>query len=413
MSATVQRHVAHRVHEALGDTRIVVIQGARQVGKSTLAAQIAQERHGRLVTLYDDDARYQAEADPVAFVSQNAGKLLVIDEVQRAPRLILALKRAVDEDTTPGRFLLTGSANLLQLPATEDSLAGRAESINLHGFSQGELAGHRETFVDLLLAGDLRNGYRTTTTRADYLAIAEAGSYPDALSHTRPRRRSTWLRNYVDRVTTRDAEELSTLKHLSDLPQILRLLAARTATELNVTNIASALEMPRRTLDPYLDLLDKLYLTGRIPAWATNVSKRVVSRPKIVLLDTGLAAHLAGVSSKAPVCADLAGQLLETLVAGEIRKQLTWSDEFATLHHYRSHSGAEVDLILATPDGRIAGIEVKAASGASAADAKWLAQLRDKVGERFVAGVVLHTGSMAGSLGDRLTSAPLDIMWKA
>lgn len=413
MTTTVARHVAPRVYEALEDTRIVIIQGARQVGKSTLASQIAQTLGGKLVTLDDDDARFQADADPAGFVAQNPGALLVIDEVQRAPRLTLALKAAVDADPSPGRFLLTGSANLLQLPGTEDSLAGRAESLELHGFSQGELAGHREQFVDRLLSGDTFAGYTSTASRADYLAIAEAGSYPDALSRSTPRRRSRWLANYVARVTTRDAEDISTLQHLSELPAILKLVAARTATELNVTNLASDLAMPRRTLDPYLDLLETLYLAQRIPAWATNLSKRVVSRPKIAMLDTGLAAQLVGVSSKAPVTADMAGQLLETLVAGELLRQRSWCEEQVDVYHYREHTGAEVDLILATPDGRVAGIEVKAASGANAADAKWLAALRDKLGARFMGGMVLHTGTTAGSLGDRLTSAPLDLLWKA
>lgn len=413
MTAPVARNIAPKVYESLGDTRIVIIQGARQVGKSTLATQIAKARGGKVVTLDDDDTRFQADADPAAFVAQHPSGLLVIDEIQRAPRLNLALKVAVDADPRPGRFLLTGSADLLQLPGSEDSLAGRAESVELHGFSQGELAGHREGFIDRLLAGNTFGGYQSTASRADYLAIAEAGSYPDVLSRSTPRRRSQWLANYVARVTTRDAEEISTLKQLSELPTILKLMAARTATELNVANLASDLAMPRRTLDPYLDLLETLYLVRRIPAWATHRSRRVVSRPKIVMLDTGLAAQLVGVSSKSPVAADMASQLLETLVAGELTRQRSWCDEQVDLYHYREHTGAEVDLVLATPDGRIAGIEVKSASGANASDAKWLAALRDKVGERFVGGIVLHTGTTAGSLGDRLTSAPLDLLWKA
>ncbi|MCB2412008.1 ATP-binding protein [Demequina sp. TTPB684] len=413
MTDSVARYVAPRVHEALDDTRIVIIQGSRQVGKSTLAATIARERNGRIVTLDDDAARFTAEADPVAFVAQHPNGLLVIDEVQRAPRLNLALKRAVDTDQAPGRFLLTGSADLLRLPGTEDSLAGRAESIELFGFSQGELIGHVEQFIDRLLSGKPFASYTSSLNRTDYMEIVERGSYPEALSRTTSRRRSQWLGSYATRVTTRDAEDVSTLRHLSELPRILKLVATRTATELNVTSVASDLEMPRRTLDPYLDLLDTLYLTQRIPAWHTNLTKQVVSRPKITLLDTGLAAHLLGTQSGASLAADRAGPLLETLVAGELRRQLGWCDESAELFHYRDRHGAEVDFILATPDGRIAGIEVKAASGANAHDARWLAMLRDRLGDRFVRGVVLHTGSSAGSLGDRITSAPIDLLWNA
>lgn len=372
-----------------------------------------------MVTLDDNDQRVQAEADPVAFVEQHPHGLLVIDEVQRVPRLALALKLVVDRDPRPGRFLLTGSANLNRLPATEDSLAGRAEDVELHGFSQGELASSRERFIDRLLAGDTFTGYTSVLTRADYLVLAEAGSYPEALAREPGKRRRLWLSNYATRIATRDAEEISGLQRLSELPTLLQLLAARTATELNVTSVASELGMPRRTLDPYLDLLETLFLIQRIPAWHNKAwhnktSRRLVSRPKIALLDTGLAARLAGVTAGPGAdFGGLTGPLIETLVGGELRRQLGWTEEQAELFHYRDHEGAEVDFILATPDGRIAGIEVKAASGANAHDARWLAMLRDRLGERFVRGVVLHTGSSAGSLGDRITSAPIDLLWNA
>ncbi len=297
MEHLVTRHAAVAVEEALADTRIVVIQGARQVGKSTLARRVAQSRNSRMVTLDDNDQRVQAEADPVAFVEQHLHGLLVIDEVQRVPRLALALKLVVDRDPRPGRFLLTGSANLNRLPATEDSLAGRAEDVELHGFSQGELAGSRERFIDRLLAGEDFTGYTSSLTRADYLVLAEAGSYPEALAREPGKRRRQWLSNYAARIATRDAEEISGLQRLSELPTLLRLLAARTATELNVTSVASELGMPRRTLDPYLDLLETLFLIQRIPAWHNKTSRRLVSRPKIALLDTGLAARLAGVTA--------------------------------------------------------------------------------------------------------------------
>ena len=414
MERLVTRHATVAGEEALADTRIVVIQGARQVGKSTLARRVAQSRNSRVVTLDDNDQRVQAEADPVAYVQQHPHGLLVIDEVQRVPRLALALKLVVDRDPRPGRFLLTGSANLNRLPATEDSLAGRAEDVELHGFPQGELAHSRERFIDRLLAGDAFTGYTTSLTRADYLVLAEAGSYPEVLAREPGKRRRQWLSNYAARIATRDAEEISGLQRLFELPTLLTLLAARTATELNVTSVASELGMPRRTLDPYLDLLETLYLIQRIPAWHNKSSRRLVSRPKIALLDTGLAARLAGVTAGPGAdFGGLTGPLIETLVGGELRRQLGWTEEQAELFHYRDHEGAEVDFILATPDGRIAGIEVKAASGASVHDARWLAMLRDRLGERFVRGVVLHTGSSAGSLGDRITSAPIDLLWNA
>lgn len=203
---------------------------------------------------------------------------------------------------------------------------------------------------------------------------------------------------------------------LSELPHILRLLAARNGEELNVANLANATGIPTRSLAPLLDLLETLYLTQRIPAWSTNLSKRAVSRPQATLLDGGLAARLVNVSAAgaSPATnAEVAGHLLEGFVAGELRRQLTWADEPTRMFHFRDHDGPEVDLILETPDGRVAGIEVKPAAHARPHDARWMAKLRDKLGRRFVGGLVLHTGSLGGSLGDRIAAVPMDVLWSA
>lgn len=414
MATEVQRHVKPRVLEALADTRIVVVQGARQVGKTTLMNAVVSEVGGRVMTLDDDVTRATAQADPVGFLQQNSGALLAIDEVQRAPELTLALKLLVDRDPRPGQFLLTGSANLLRLPATEDSLAGRAESVELHGFSQGELAGHRERFIDRLLSGERFVGHSSSLTRRDYLDRAVAGSYPEALRREAGRRRNQWLDNYINRIVERDASEISHLQRLGELPVVLRMLAARGSEELNLADVARDTGIPVRTLGPYIELLETLYLVQRIGAWSTNLSKRVVSRPKASLLDSGLAARLAGVSAdsaSSPTHAGFAGHLLEGFVAGELRRQRGWSEDQVRISHFRDYAGDEVDLILEADDGRIAGIEVKASSSVNAKDAKWLAKLRDRLGDRFVAGVVLHTGQTSGPLGDRLAALPIDVLW--
>lgn len=400
--------------ESLADTRVVVVQGARQVGKTTLVAQVVERLAGRLVTLDDDLTRNAAQADPGGFLRQNPGGLLAIDEVQRVPELVLGLKLAVDRDSRPGRFLLTGSANLLRLPAMQDSLAGRAENVDLYGFSQGEVAGVQERFVDRLLGAESLEGHHSYLTREDYLDRACTGGYPEALSRPEGRRRAAWFDNYLRRIVERDAPDISGLHRLGDLPLLLRLLAARNAEELNVANLASHAGIPVRTLDPYLELLETLFLIHRLPAWSTNLSKRVVSRPKIALLDTGLAARLVNISAAGAAVnanAQIAGHLLEGLVSAELRRQLTWSEHDARMFHYRDHGGAEVDLILETDDGRIAGIEVKATSNVLARDTRWLSQLRDRLGSQFVAGVVLHTGTTSAPFGPRITAAPIDIIW--
>lgn len=415
MSA-VARHAKPRVLEALGDTRIVVIQGARQVGKTTLIQEIVDERAGRLVSLDDPLNSRAAREDPIGFLELASDHILAIDEVQRVPELILALKYIVDRDTRPGRFLLTGSANLLKLPAAEDSLAGRTESIELHGFSQGELTGYVEHFVDRLMAGERFAEHTSSLLRQDYLERAIAGGYPEALSRQPGRRRDQWLDNYVNSIVRREADEVSNLQRVAELPLILRVLAARNSGELNIADVARDTQIPARTLTPYLELLQTLYLTQNIPAWATNLAKRVVAKPKVSLLDTGLAARLINVSAQGSspgANPDAAGALLEGFVAGEIRRQLTWSEETVRLGHFRDQYVGEVDLVLETPDGRVAGIEVKSTATPSAKDTKGLAYLRDKLGPRFVAGLVLHTGRNAVPFGDRIAAVPMDVLWTA
>jgi uncharacterized protein len=409
-----ERHVAERVVDALTDTPVVVIQGARQVGKSTLAAVIAGASTGStLVTLDDEPVRRAASADPAGFIEALDG-LVVIDEIQRVPELILAIKARVDRNRRAGQFLLTGSANLVRLRSIQDSLAGRAETIELFGFSQGELTGRRDRFVDRLFDGVLSVGWSSDLARADYLERACVGAYPEAVRR-QPRRRGAWFDSYVSRIVERDAADVSGLQRLGDLSRLLRLVAARNATELNQADLAADAGFPTRTLGPYLDLLDNLYLTWRIPAWSTNLTSRVVGKPKIVLLDSGLAAnlvHLSPASMHPTRHPEPAGPLLEAFVIGELRRQTTWCDEPVRIHHYRDRAGPEIDVIVEHADGRVAAIEIKATSSLGANATRWLNQLRDRLGNRFTQGVVLYTGSTALPVGERVTAQPIAALWR-
>lgn len=416
MHRFIDRHLAPVVRESLDAFRIVEIQGARQSGKTTLAQQIATERAGRLVTLDDPLLRAAAADDPLTFVEQHPTGLLVIDEMQRVPDLVLALKQTVDRDPRPGRFLVTGSANLLRLPAVQDSLAGRAVGVELHGFSQGEVCGHVERFIDRVFAGDRFLGHQSTWTKADYLEAITAGSYPEAVALTAGRSRDRWFDSYLTRIVERDAPDIADGRRLADLPLVLRMIAARNADELNIADIAKESAIPATTITRLIDLLETLYLVQRLPAWGTNLTKRVVRRPKAMLLDTGLAARLVNATTSAlgpGLTAESVGHLFEGFVATELRRQREWSDLRPTISHYRAHAAEEVDLILETGDGRIVGIEVKASARVSAHDARHLATLRDKLGGRFVGGILLHTGRTAAPFGDRVTAAPLDTLWTA
>lgn len=409
-----RRFAQDLVEATLADTPITVIQGARQVGKSTLAREVIAKRDATMVSL-DAAAVYNAaQTDPDAFVRQRAG-LLAIDEVQRVPELILAMKDAVEEDRRPGRFLITGSANLLEIPGTQESLAGRAETVVLYGLSRGEIEGKREDFVDLLMAGDTGQlqRRRSDLTRDEYLEILCAGSYPEPMART-GRRRGAWFDNYLQRVVSRDAHEVSRLHHLDRLPALVSLLAANNAGELVKVRIADDAGIPSGSVQAYIDLLETLYLIQQIPAWGNNLTGRVVGRPKVALLDTGLAARLNNVTPAAMgpgLVSDAAGSLFEAFVAGELKRQLVWSNTDACIFHFRDRNGPEVDLVLEDSRRRVAGVEIKAARTVNRADFHGLEFLREKLKGRFALGVLLYTGPEVLPFGDRLWAMPHSALW--
>ncbi len=411
--AYMPRGVEPNVRAALSDTPIVVVQGARQVGKSTMLQRVAGSLDMPVLTFDDAATRQLAAQDPRGFLDRHPGGLAV-DEVQRVPEILLDMKAAVDRDRRPGRFLLSGSADLLRLRGVHDSLAGRAETIVLEGFAQLERSGGgAATFVDRAFgSGRLVEG-TPDVTREQYLELICAGSYPEALGRSGARR-DAWFASYLERIIDRDAPEVAGLQRLRDLPTLLRLLAARNAVELNATRLAGDAQFPARTIEPYLDLLETLYLVHRIPSWSTNLGKRVVARPKAVLADTGLVAHLVNTSAADLVRGanpSILGRLVEGFVIGEIRRQLGWSDVRARLFHFRDHGGAEIDLVCEAADGRVVAIEVKATARPNPHDARWLVAARDRLGDRFARGVVLHLGAEVQEMGDRIDAAPLGTLW--
>lgn len=408
----IPRLIHSRVSEALTDTRIVVIQGARQVGKSTLAAAVTADSGGVAVTLDDPITRDFAASDPTGFVDQAPNSTLVIDEIQRVPELVIALKSAVDRNGRPGRFLVTGSADLLALSTTQESLAGRAERIGMRPFSQREWAHRTGSFIDTAFSGNLLRDHESTMDRAGYLHLACAGGYPKALQRTTARRREDWYIAYIDQIVKRDAADVSGLQRLADLPRLLRLIAARMGSTMVWSSLATDAAIPRRTLDPYVALLETLYLIDVIPAWSLNVTARQVKQPKVFPSDSGIAAALLGTSAAAlgPM-SPLAGPMLECFVVSEILRQLGWADQRATAHHYRDSRGQEVDLVLETPDGRVVAIEVKAAATVQGRDTAGLSLLRDRLGDRFVAGFIAYAGQTAVAAGDRVTALPIDALW--
>jgi predicted AAA+ superfamily ATPase len=406
----IDRAAAGIVETALADTPVVVLNGPRQVGKTTLARQLRYPGTHAFATLDDEANRLAARTDPRSFISRLVDTF-VIDEAQLEPALFRAVKAEVDRDRRPGRFLLTGSSRLLSAPDMAASLVGRVETVDLWPFSQGEMAGTLDNFIDLLFEEPLELVRNTDLDRRQVLERVLAGGYPEVIARQTARRRG-WFDAYVTTITQSVVRDLAAIERLAEIPKLLRLAAARTGNELNVSAIANELGLPGRTTDGYLALLSQAFLVDLVPAWSTNLSRKVIRRPKLVLTDSGLAAHLIGATAATlDQIGGPFGQLLETFVANEIRKQLTWSTDKPSLWHFRDRDGAEVDLVLEHPDGRVIGIEVKATSTPSARDLRGLRFLSDRLGDRFHFGVLLHTAPDATRFGPNVAALPVSSLW--
>ena len=407
------RHQMHRVREALGDTRVVFVAGPRQAGKSTLAGMVVADTTGALSLNLDDEAtRRAASTDPAGLIQSDG--LVFIDEVQRVPELLLAIKSRVDREPRSGRFLLTGSADVLHLPRVADVLPGRMEIVDLWPFSQGEIRGRIERFIDR--AFNAWEGVRIVADadRRNYLDLAAAGGFPEVVLRTEPRRRTAWFEAYAGALVQRDLAAISAVERGTDMARLLRLVAARSGQLLNIDNLARDAAMPPSTARRYIALLELAFITIQVPAWATSRTTRAVHAPKLFLSDTGLLMHLLGATpaSLAPPAGD-AGSVIETLVATELCKQLAWSIDRPSIHHYRSRDGLEVDFILESADGRIVGIEVKSAATVRQRDFSGLRHLADRVGEKFRAGLVLYAGHDSLPFGDHMWCTPISALWQA
>jgi len=394
----------------LADTPVVLLNGARQTGKTTLAQAIAEKSGAQYFTLDDAATLALAAGDPAGFIRNLSGPV-VLDEIQKAPDLFPAIKLAVDKNRAPGRFLLTGSANVMTLPRLSESLAGRMEVIPLFPFSAGERAGKREGFVKRLFSGSIAK-WKRASTAGDLPARLALGGYPEAVQRKTAARRSAWFASYISTILQRDVRDLARVDALHALPNLLKLLAARASSLLNLADVGRDAGLPYTTLTRYLALLETVFLVHRLPAWSPNLGKRLVKAPKLHLVDTGLACHLIGADARRlGEERPLLGRMLETFVVGELRKQLSWTAPQMTLCHFRSAAGAEVDVILETPDGAIAALEVKSSSTATASDFAAINALRGQLGKRLRAGVVLYLGDQLVPFGDKLWLAPLPLLW--
>lgn len=411
----VARALTPRLLTALADTPAVMLVGPRQAGKSTLVQSLAAGAHpARYVNLDDLRTLEAAHNDPVGLIEKMDGSM-VIDEIQRAPELLLPIKAAIDRERLPGRFMLTGSAQVMLLPTVSESLAGRVEIHTLWPFSQAEMEGTPGGFAEMMLDADelARPGPLPEVSREELIERIVRGGFPEAVSR-KGGRRDEWLAAYLTTIVQRDLRELANVERLAQVPAVLSSLAARIRAPLNTTELGSSVGVPRTTLHRYLTLLEHVFLVRRLPSWHTSRIKQITKAPKLLICDSGLLVHLLRADRRRLAADDsLLGTVLECFVGMELTKQLSAAGTRASLLHMRSATGAEVDFVIEGPDGRVAGIEVKSSTTVRGEDFKHLASVRDRIGERFVRGVVLYPGAEHLPFGERLQAWPLSALWAA
>jgi uncharacterized protein len=410
-----RRHILQNVLTSLADTPAVFIRGPRQAGKTTLVQQISAEYYpATYVTLDDLTVLAAVTQDPVAFV-KNTPKPVIVDEVQRAPDLLLAIKEDIDRNRVSGRYLLTGSGNVLTLPRVSDALVGRMEVITLWPLSQGEIEGHKEDFVDRAFHRDPSELSASMSHAAgDIGARILRGGYPEPLGRADMSRRTAWFDAYITTLLERDVRDLSQIQDLAALPRLLQLLATRSASLFNQSEMSRSTTIPNSTLGRYLNLLQAIFLIQTLPAWSGNLGKRLVKAPKVFLVDTGIACHLLGIENETFLRDhSLAGNLLENFVVCEIIKHLSWTNHRVRPFHFRSHTGQEVDLVLEDAAGRMVGIEIKFADTVSVKHFKGLQNLKEGFADRFLKGIVLYTGNTAVPFGEDLLALPVSAIWSS
>ena len=402
------RRIKARVAEALADTPVVLIAGPRQAGKTTLVRQMANQEL-RYLTLDDELTQLAAKEDPVGMI--RSLDRAVIDEIQRAPRLLLAIKKSVDEDRRPGRFLLTGSANLMALPIAADSLAGRMETLTLLPLSQSEMHDSTINWLDSAFAGHLPKMSVPLMGEALVEAVLRGG-YPEAVSRATPRRRTAWARQYIDAIIQRDVRDVAGVDRLDQLPRFLRALAQISGQMCNYTQLGGQVGLDHKTAARYVGVFEQMYLLKRVEVWASNRLSRVVKTPKVQFIDSGLLSTLIDLTpAMAKQDRSRFGHVLETFVYGELLKHATTAEGDYQLLYYRDHDQFEVDVVVENAGGQLVGVEIKAAASVKETDLRGLKRLASIAGDQFKLGVILYDGAETLPLGNDLWAAPISTLW--
>lgn len=404
------RLLQSQLEQVLDDTPVVLIHGPRQCGKTTLAQKIGKQRDYSYLSFDDANLLAAAKADPVGFVDR-LDKKVILDEVQHVPELFASLKQSVDKDRSAGRFLLTGSANVLLLPKLADSLAGRMEIMNLRPLARCEIEASGNGLLSQLLDDD----FSVTCSGKLGKQLAEiivAGGFPEPLQRKNEQRRRQWYQNYINTLVQRDVRDLARISNLDAIPKILQLAAAQSAQLLNMSEIAAPFQISRPTVTSYFALLQNIFLLDVLPAWHSNRVSRLVKTPKVHMSDTGLAATLLGMTA-AQLNTDrqILGHLLESFVFNELRRQATWADDGLKFHHFRDKDQYEVDVVIEQSGGGIIAIEVKASATVSEKDFRGLHRLQAIVKKKWKVGIVFYDGDRILPFGERMFAMPISALW--
>jgi predicted AAA+ superfamily ATPase len=406
------RKLTMNLLQALNDTPVVLLNGARQVGKSTLARQLISAKFPAHYLTFDDSAILNiAKSNPQGFI--NDLKLpVILDEIQHVPELFSAIKMAVDGNRKAGSFLLTGSANVLLLPKLSESLAGRMEILTLWPLAQSEITKKKGNFIDQLFSDDLLNNFISSLNTADLIEMIVCGGFPESIGRHIDGRRRVWFKSYIETILKKDVRDLANIEGLIELPRLLQLLAARCGGLLNFSELSRSFGIPQTTLKRYLALLETIFLLQRIPAWSNNLSKRLVKSPKIILNDTGFIAYLLGLNHERFLAEkQLFGHILENFVIVELQKEASWSNMQPQFSHFRTQAGQEVDLILENTAGKIVGIEIKSTATIDKKDLQGLLTLAEISKKHFHRGIIFYTGKHCIPCGNNIFAVPIDMLW--
>lgn len=408
-TALYPRYIKPLLLEALKDSPAVLIHGPRQCGKTTLARVVGTPKKYEYISFDDDVVTKAAKADPIGFV-QGLSKRVILDEVQKVPNIFSTLKKEIDSNRIPGRFILTGSANILRMPRLSDSLAGRIQILRLHPLSQGELEHRKSHFLDTLFKGTFKTK-RIEFSLNKLINRIITGGYPEVFKRPPGRRRINWYRNYIETLIQRDILDISKIRSIDIMPRLLSLSATQTSQLVNFTNLASAFQVSRPTVFDYITLFEQMFFLEKLPPWHSGRFRRLIKTPKLHLCDTGLACTLLGVSAiSLKKDRPLLGQFLETFVFQELRRQASYHKQHHAFFHYRNKKGDEVDIVIER-DHLVAGVEVKSSATVNRADFKGLHMLKKTVGKHFACGVILYNGETSVRFGNGFFAIPLNVLW--